>query len=101
MFSLAPILLIAISIAGWIYGSEAASTGLLQEVRTTIGPTAADAIEATLNSVQESGGGAGMTIVGFLASGMFGVLLILSNNGPKSDPVGTGAISIPSGRSRR
>src|SRR5438309_99140 len=76
VFSLAPLLLIAIGIAGLIYGAEVARQGTVAQIRATLGPTAGDALAATLQSVQESDMGASMTIVGFVmlligASGVF------------------------------
>src|SRR5437870_11281658 len=48
VFSLAPVLLIAISIASLIDGEDAARSGIVTEIRKTLGPATADALAALL-----------------------------------------------------
>lgn len=76
IFSLSPLLLLAIGIASLVFGEEAARGGLLVELEKTMGPLTAAAIESMLKNAYESGGSAGLTGVGlvvllFGASGMF------------------------------
>src|SRR5262245_3884865 len=47
-FSLAPLLLIAIALAGLIFGEQAARGEILEQIQHTVGPTAAQAIEEML-----------------------------------------------------
>jgi membrane protein len=76
IFSLAPLLLIAISIAGWVFGEQAAQRGLHQQIAGTVGDSAAAAAEEILAGVHRSGSGWLGTVVGvvvllFGASGVF------------------------------
>src|SRR5262245_642988 len=66
IFSLAPLLLIAISMASLVLGEEAARTGISSEIRSTLGPITADAVEAMLANAYNSGGSGAMTLVGLV-----------------------------------
>ena len=77
--SLSPLLMITISIAGLIYGNEAAQGGIAQQIEGQIGPNGAKAIEEILaNSKRERSGilalviGAVTLFIG--AMGVFGEL---------------------------
>jgi membrane protein len=80
MFSLAPLLLIAIAVAGSIFGEEAARGELVAQIQGLIGKEGAEAIQSMIQSTQRSqSGGAIATIIGiatllFGASGVFGQL---------------------------
>jgi membrane protein len=80
IFSLAPLLLIAIAVAGFIFGKEAATTGITDELSRVMGPTAAKSIQEMVASAGKSKeGGTIATILGvvmllFGASGVFGQL---------------------------
>jgi membrane protein len=79
VFSLAPLLLIAIGIASRVFGEEAARGGILHQLEDTVGPATAAAIESMLATTNQSGGSTGLTVVGvvmllFGASGVFGQL---------------------------
>jgi membrane protein len=65
IFSIAPMLLIGISIVGMVYGTEAAREGLGEELNSLVGPQAAAAI---LDMVRATGEGQTntATIVGFV-----------------------------------
>ena len=52
-FSIAPLLIIAIAIAGLIFGQEAARGGLFRELNTLFGAEASTAIEAMLKNAYE------------------------------------------------
>ena len=67
VFSLAPVLLIAISIASLIVGEDAARSGIVTEIRKTLGPATADALAALLTHSYETGGSVAVTVVGLLA----------------------------------
>jgi membrane protein len=76
VFSMAPVLLIAIGIAGLVFGEQAARGEVLGEVRDTVGDQTAAAIEEILAHAGHSGGSVWATVVGFAilffgASGVF------------------------------
>lgn len=80
IFSLAPMLLIAIAIAGLVFGEEAARNQIVGQVGGLIGTQGAEAIQAMItNANQPESGGILATITGivlliFGASGVFGEL---------------------------
>lgn len=69
VFSLGPLLLIVVSIAGLFFGREAVSTALNDQLRTLLGPAGSQAVEAMLK-------GAGSQIGGTIAA-VIGVILLL------------------------
>src|SRR5947208_645610 len=76
VFSLAPLVLVAVSIAGLVFGAEAAQGRIADEIQNAVGPTMADAIQNMLKNAHESGGCTTASIVGivvllFGASGVF------------------------------
>ncbi len=54
LFSVAPILIIALSLAGYLFGPHTAETELLAQLRDLIGPAGADALHTLLVSAQYS-----------------------------------------------
>ena len=75
VFSLAPLLLLAVGIAGMIY-KERARGEIIAEIENTVGASAANAIADVLETVSASGGGSvatwvGLVILLFGASGVF------------------------------
>ena len=52
LFSLAPILVLVIAVAGFFYGAEAAQGQLLNELRGLVGAQGADTIQAILAGAQ-------------------------------------------------
>src|SRR5438309_5759372 len=76
VFSLAPLILIAIAIASAVFGQKAAEGRIADEIGQTVGPTVAKAIEETVRHSRDSGGGTAAGIIGavlllFGAAGMF------------------------------
>jgi membrane protein len=69
VFSLGPLLLIVVSIAGLFFGQEAVSTALTGQFTTLLGPTGSQAVEALLK-------GASSPTSGKLA-GIMGIILLL------------------------
>ena len=69
LFSIAPLLLIAISIAGLVFGRDAAEGRVVAELRGLMGPDGAAALQALLNSAARPGQG--------LLAGMLGSALLL------------------------
>jgi len=79
-FALAPLLLIAIAVAGLVFGREAATNQIGQQLAALLGPTAAGAVNAMVKAANANqGGGIIASIIGvatllFAASGVFGEL---------------------------
>ncbi len=79
VFSLAPLLLIVISIAGLVFGAEAARGEIFGQLRGLMGDDAAKAIEGLLTSVSEPAQGVAATLIGLVlvligATSVFGEL---------------------------
>lgn len=80
VFSLAPLLIIAIAIAGAVFGEEAARGELVRQIQGLVGKEGAEAVQAMVqNADKPNSGGAIATIIGvilllFGASGVFGQL---------------------------
>ena len=79
VLSIAPLLLIAIALAALVFGREAASGQLVDEIRGVVGEEGAKAIRDMLKNAQKPGSGIFATLIGsatlsFAASGVFGQL---------------------------
>lgn len=80
IFSLAPLLLIVISIAGFFFGDEAARGQIVGQIQGLIGRDGAEAVQGMIQNASRPGsGGTIATVVGivtllFGASGVFGQL---------------------------
>jgi membrane protein len=75
-FSLAPLLVIAIGIAGLVFGEEAARGEIQAQIRDTIGESASQATEDMIKNSSEQGGGIVATLISLAillvgASGLF------------------------------
>lgn len=64
LFSMAPLLLIAISVAGAVFGIEAARGEILAQLRVLLGEEGAAAVASLLHNVQRSGQSVAATVVG-------------------------------------
>jgi len=76
IFSLAPLVVLAIGIAGIVFGEQAARGGIVREIAGTVGAPAAAAIEEMIKHTQQNGESWPATLVGlavllFGASGVF------------------------------
>ena len=79
LFSIAPLLLIVLAIAGLVFGEEAARGELFGQISALVGPESARAIEALLASANRPRAGAIAVVTGALgllagASAVFGEL---------------------------
>ena len=79
VFSLAPLLILAMSLGGRIFGEQAARGQVSEQLRYYMGQPAANAVEGMIESAAMHGGGGLAAIVGFVtlllgASGVFGQL---------------------------
>lgn len=75
--SLAPILLIVVAIAGFVFGADAARKSLVDELATTMGAQSAAAIQSIIASASDPTAGTAATLLGVImmiitASGVFG-----------------------------
>src|SRR4051812_31500004 len=66
VFSLAPLMFIAIAIAGLVFGDQAARGEIVDELATTLGRPAAQAIEDVLSQNRDAGGNTLASIVGLI-----------------------------------
>ncbi|HEY2589406.1 MAG TPA: YihY/virulence factor BrkB family protein [Tepidisphaeraceae bacterium] len=79
-FSIAPLIMIAVWVAGWMFGEAAARREVSAQLQTLLGPEAAGAIEDMLNRANAHGsGGTWATVVGvgffiYAAFSLFGEL---------------------------
>lgn len=64
IFSIAPLVVLAIAVAGMVFGQEAASNRLFYEIRGLVGDQGAEAIQAMVTAVHKEGGGVVATVVG-------------------------------------
>jgi membrane protein len=69
VFSLGPLLLIVVSVAGLFFGGDAVREALTGQFRGLLGPTGSQAVEAMLKGASSPGSG--------LLSGVVGVILLL------------------------
>lgn len=79
IFSLAPVLVIVIAVAGFAFGTEAAQGYVFSELAGVVGADSAALIERAVAAARvESGGGASLLAVGTLLVGASGALTTLS-----------------------
>src|SRR4051794_27137626 len=79
IFSLAPMLLIAIAIAGMVFGREAAQGQIFSQLSGVLGSQAAETVQAMVKSAAKPKSGTVATVIGvvtllFGAAGVFGQL---------------------------
>jgi membrane protein len=81
-FSLAPLLLIAISMASLFVNQSDARTGILGELKQTLGSSAGEAIGAMLDNAYQTGGDGIVTVIGLatLVIGASGVFVQLQDS---------------------
>jgi membrane protein len=78
-FSLAPLLIIAVAISGLVFGREAASGQIVEQIKGLVGPDTAVTIETMIEKSNEPATGIIASIIGIIAllfgaSGVFGEL---------------------------
>jgi membrane protein len=67
IFSLAPVLLVVIAIAGMVFGADAARGAIVRQLGGLIGERGADALEGMIQSAGHLGSGIVSTVVGVLS----------------------------------
>jgi len=63
LFSMTPILLLAIAVAGYVFGAEAAQGAIVAQVQGLVGPNGAQAIQALLAAARDPASGLLATLV--------------------------------------
>jgi membrane protein len=99
IFSIGPLLLVLISIVGFVYGEKAASGQLFTQLRDIVGADAARSIQNAIAHTHNNGGG----ILAFII-GLFGTLLAaigLSNNLQNSFDIIFNAVPNPKSNIKR
>ena len=66
VFSLAPILVIVIAVAGAVFGQEAAQGEIVSQIRGLVGEEGATAIQSLIESAGRQGAGGRATLIGLL-----------------------------------
>ncbi|MBC8064412.1 MAG: YihY/virulence factor BrkB family protein [Chlorobia bacterium] len=84
VFSLAPLLIIAIAVAGMVFGEEAARGQIAHQISQMIGPDAAKGVEGMIQGAANKSSGVLATVIGIAtlvlgASGVFGQLQAAMN----------------------
>ena len=79
VLSLSPLLVVAIAVAGLVFGQQAAQGQITQQLQQVFGPEAGDALQTLVAHANKPGAGIVSTVVGavvllFGASGVFGEL---------------------------
>jgi len=97
IFSLAPLLLVAIAIAGMVFGREAAQGQIFGQLHGVLGPQAAQAVQEMVKGAAKPKSGTIATVVGivtllFGAAGVFGQLKDALNTIWNVEPKKTGGI---------
>jgi membrane protein len=64
LFSIAPLLLIVISVAGLVFGEQAARGEIMGQLSALLGPDSAHAVESSLRSLNRPGAGTLGTLAG-------------------------------------
>jgi membrane protein len=77
MFSIAPLLVVAVAIAGLAFGEEAVRSAVAEQLRALVGREGAEAVQAMERGVGEGGGAPSSTGVPALVS--IGVLLVTAS----------------------
>jgi membrane protein len=81
IFSLAPVLLLVVAVAGLVLGNDAAQGRIVEQLSGLLGTSAAEAIQTMLQKASERGDGILATVIGFatLIVGATGVLIELQD----------------------
>jgi len=81
LFSIPPLLIIALAIAGWWYGQQGAQSQIQAEIQQYVGPQAAQVIQSMMENASRPGGGLIATVigVGVLFLGASGVVVALQD----------------------
>ena len=95
VFSLPPLLVVIVAVAGAVFGPERVQEALMGQVGGLVGPEGRGAVEAMIANASDMGSGLGAKLAGlaallFGASGAFGELQKALNRAWEVEPVGGG-----------
>lgn len=84
LFSMAPLLVIAVAVAGWVFGEQAVTGELVAQIEGIVGEETAVLIQNLLSSASQGSSGTIATIISvavlfFGASGLFGQIKVALN----------------------
>ncbi len=96
--SIAPVLLIVVAIAGFVFGEEAARGAIVDELGSLMGGKSADLLQGMIQNASNRSTGTIATIIGgvtllITASGVFGEMQAALNAIWKTEPASAGAVS--------
>ena len=99
IFSIAPMLVICIAIAGLVFGDEAAAGAVSDQLKGLMGQQGADAVQAMIKSASNRESGLWATVLGIVvllvtASGVFGEMQSALNEVWKAEPKATGVSAL-------
>ncbi len=85
LLSLAPLIVISVSIAGIVFGQQAARGQIAQQLATIVGPSAAETMQSIMANARNPGSGIigsilGIVVLLFAASGVLGELQAAMND---------------------
>lgn len=84
IFSIAPLLVIAVAVAGAVFGEDAAKGELVRQIDGVVGKSGAEVIQTALANTKEPGSGSGLVAtlisLGFLMFGASGVFVQLQDS---------------------
>jgi membrane protein len=85
IFSIAPLLMIAIAVAGAVFGEEAAKGEIVAHIQGLVGEAGAKVVQIALANVNQTGSGIVGTIIGVAtlllgATGIFGGITAITQN---------------------
>ncbi len=95
VFALAPVLIIAIAVAGLVFGPEAAQGAIVAELSGLMGERSADVLQSVVRSASDPGSGTWATVIGIgalivTASGVFSEMQAALNRVWKAKPQTSG-----------
>lgn len=84
LFSIAPLLVIAVAVAGWVFGEQAVAGELVSQIEGVVGPETAVLIQNLISSASQGSSGTIATFISviimfFGASGLFGQIKVALN----------------------
>ncbi|OQY43160.1 MAG: ribonuclease BN [Anaerolineaceae bacterium 4572_78] len=99
IFAIAPLLIITISVVGFVFGESAAQNEIATQLEDMIGPEVASVVESAVASTNKPTSGIIATIIGFVtmllgASGLFGEIQAALNTIWKAEPPEGGGIML-------
>jgi membrane protein len=96
LFSMTPILVLAIALAGYFFGAQAAQGEMVEQMRTLAGPNGAQAIQALLAAARDPASGLAATLIASVLLLVGATSVFAELKGSLDEMWGTGQPSRPS-----